>query len=88
MKWMSTRTRQRSWPIFVLAILLGSSGLALAGAVSLQGLADEGLTPSAVPALLGPITEAGRKGWECVPERAAAAKSRVAAELPADGPTP
>lgn len=88
MKWMSTRTRHRSWPIFVLALLLGSSGLAFAGAISLQGLADQGMTPSAAPELLGPITEAGRKGWECAPERAAAAKSRVAAELPADGPTP
>lgn len=88
MELMSTRPRYRLWLLFVLALILGSTGFAIAGAVSLQGLSDQGLVPSAVPALLGPIAEAGRKGWDCAPEKAAAAKSRAAAELPADGSAP
>ena len=74
--------------VAVLAAILTASGLALAGAVSLQDLANPKLTPSGVPQLLGPIAQAGRKGWECMPERAAAAKLANVADLPADGPSP
>ena len=42
------------------------------------------LVTSAPPALLGPITETGRTGWNCAPERAATAKTAAAAELPHD----
>jgi hypothetical protein len=62
--------------------------LAVAGAASLQDLLAGALTPSAAPALLGPITSAGRIGWECKPERAAAAEPRSQAELPPDPGTP
>jgi hypothetical protein len=41
-----------------------------------------------VPAMLGPITSAGRKGWECKPERAASAQGSQAAELPPDPESP
>ena len=40
------------------------------------------LVTSAPPALLGPITETGRTGWNCAPERAATAKTAAAAGLP------
>jgi hypothetical protein len=50
-------------------------------------LAQGVLAPQA-PALLGPITSAGRIGWECKPERAAAAKGSHEAELPPPDPSP
>jgi hypothetical protein len=52
-----------------------------------DALAQGALVPQA-PALLGPITSAGRKGWECKPERAAAATGSHQAELPAADPSP
>jgi hypothetical protein len=61
---------------------------ALAGAASLQEMLDGALAPSAAPALLGPITSAGRVGWECKPERAAASAHAHDAELPANPSTP
>jgi hypothetical protein len=70
------------------AALFGSGCFAVAGAASLEDLLEGGLTPSAAPALLGPITSAGRTGWECKPERAAAAARWHEAELPADSGTP
>ena len=73
--------------VLVFAIVMAASGLALAGALSLQELANPKLAPSAIPTLLGSITQAGRKGWECMPERAAAAKHVSTAELPAE-PSP
>ena len=76
------------WIIAVVASILACSGLAFAGAVSLNDLANPGLVASSTPELLGPITQAGRKGWECKPERVAAAKHAAAAELPSGGPTP
>lgn len=84
---MSTHPLRRFGPAFALALALGSTGFAIAGAVSLQDVANANLAPSSVPALLGPITEAGRKGWACTPERAAAAKNSVAAELPSERPS-
>ncbi len=68
--------------LFVLAIF--SARLASAGVVTLESLATEQFIPSSSPALLGPITEGGRKGWACAPEKAAASKMWAAAELPAD----
>ncbi|HET6276144.1 MAG TPA: hypothetical protein VFE16_09475 [Candidatus Cybelea sp.] len=69
----------------LLAGALLSGRLAVASAASLEDLLTGALTPSAAPALLGPITAAGRVGWECKPERAAAAGSWHEAELPPDG---
>ncbi|MBV8531896.1 MAG: hypothetical protein JO104_11295 [Candidatus Eremiobacteraeota bacterium] len=76
----------------VAAILLAgaifSGRFAAAGAASLEEMLAGALTPSAAPALLGPITSAGRIGWECKPERAAAAARWKEAELPSDPSTP
>ncbi|HVN70072.1 MAG TPA: hypothetical protein VMU38_10550 [Candidatus Binatia bacterium] len=58
--------------------------LAVAGAASIEELLAGGLTPSAAPALLGPITSAGRVGWECKPERAASSARSREADLPPD----
>ena len=62
------------------ALLAGAAGFA--GAGTLESLLDGGLAPSDAPALLGPITESGRTGWECKPEIAAGAKTAAAADLP------
>ncbi len=77
----------------VLAVVLLAGSLfcgriAFAGAASLQEMLDGALVPSSAPALLGPITSAGRVGWECKPERAAAARDSQHSELPADPTTP
>jgi hypothetical protein len=61
---------------------LWSGRVAIAGATSIEELLAVGLAPSAAPALLGPITSSGRIGWECKPERAAAAAPWRDAELP------
>lgn len=58
-------------------------GAGFAGASSVEAMLEGALQPSSAPTLLGPITEAGRTGWACKPEQAAAAKSAKAAELPA-----
>ncbi|HTD32066.1 MAG TPA: hypothetical protein VK665_00295 [Candidatus Elarobacter sp.] len=65
-----------------LVLALGACAGAAVGAELLLGDPSGGLVPSAVPSLLGPITEAGRTGWSCAPERAATAKSAAAAGLP------
>ncbi|MBV9333704.1 MAG: hypothetical protein JO146_06830 [Candidatus Eremiobacteraeota bacterium] len=78
----------------LLAVLLLAGGVAwsgraaLAGATSLDDLLSGALAPSSAPALLGPITSAGRIGWECKPERAAAAAPWRQAELPSDAGSP
>ena len=57
----------------------------MAGAASLEDLLTGALVPSAAPSLLGPITSAGRVGWECKPERSAAvcglARGRITSSL-------
>ncbi len=68
------------------AILAGAAfcaRAALADAGSVESLLTEGLVPSAAPALLGPITSAGRVGWACKPERSAASPRWQEADLPA-----
>ena len=67
----------------LLAGALAAIAMGLAGAGSLGELLGGSLQTSAAPSLLGPITEAGRKGWACKPERAAAARAVKDAELPA-----
>lgn len=71
-----------------LTFLLASGGYALAGVASLEQMLAGTLVPSAAPALLGPITSAGRTGWECKPERAAASAGWHDAELPTAHGTP
>jgi len=75
-----------------LAVALLAGGIfcgrsAVAGATSLEDMLSGALMPSAAPTLLAPITSAGRRGWECKPERAAASRQTSVAELPPD-PTP
>ncbi len=65
------------------ALALGACAGAAVGAEML--LDDPGsLVPSAAPALLGPITESGRTGWDCAPEHAATARTATGAGLPRD----
>lgn len=78
----------RVFAVVLLAAILFCGRFALAGAASLQEMLDGALAPSSAPALLGPITSAGRIGWECKPERAAAAKDAQHSELPANPSTP
>jgi hypothetical protein len=73
--------------ILVAAFLLGSffgGRAALAGASQVEDLLAGQLVPSSSPALLGAITSAGRKGWDCKPEHAASASAWHAAELPTE----
>ena len=62
-------------------LALGACAGAAMGAELL--LDDPGsLAVSAPPALLGPITESGRTGWDCAPEHAATARTASGAGLP------
>jgi hypothetical protein len=77
----------RLWVRAVLSLALltavaGGAAAGVAGAASVESALEGALAPSAAPALLGPITEAGRKGWACKPEQAAAARTAHDAELP------
>ncbi|HET9096390.1 MAG TPA: hypothetical protein VFN37_06990 [Candidatus Baltobacteraceae bacterium] len=77
----------RLWARIVLSGVLlitvcGGAAAGIAGASSVESALEGALQPSAAPALLGPITEAGRKGWACKPEQAAAARTVRQAELP------
>jgi hypothetical protein len=64
-----------------LALLVTVAGIALGAEATLEGLGAV-LQPSDAPALLAPISEAGRNGWNCAPEHAAVARSAKNAELP------
>ncbi len=72
----------RRWAIAAALALSAGVGVA-AGAELMQGDGSL-LAASAPPALLGPITEAGRAGWDCAPEHAATARTATAAGLPRD----
>ncbi len=72
----------RRWLVAAALALVASAGAAVGAELVLGDPA--GLVPSAAPELLGPITESGRTGWECAPERAARARTAAAAELPRD----
>jgi len=85
---MSRKTLRSLVTAAVLAGTLGTLATALAGAGSLEAMLSGALQTSAAPSLLGPITEAGRKGWACKPERAAAARTPKDAELPVPEQTP
>ncbi|MEA2690038.1 MAG: hypothetical protein QOD51_2645 [Candidatus Eremiobacteraeota bacterium] len=76
------RNFRRAAIAVVLAI--GACAGAAAGADLLLDDAAGSLATSALPSLLGPITESGRTGWDCAPERAATAKTAAAAGLPHD----
>jgi hypothetical protein len=72
----------------LLAGAIFTGWFALANAASVEDMLAGQLTVSASPTLLGPITSAGRKGWDCKPEHAASAQHWQHAELPAGPVTP
>ncbi|HZW53467.1 MAG TPA: hypothetical protein VFF00_05485 [Candidatus Elarobacter sp.] len=76
------RNLRRSAIAVVLAV--GACASAAVGAELLLNDPAASLVTSAPPALLGPITESGRTGWDCAPEHAATAKTAAAAGLPTD----
>ena len=65
-----------------LALTATVAGIALGAEGALEGLGSVVLQPSEPPALLAPISEAGRTGWNCTPEHAAVASLAKNAELP------
>lgn len=68
----------------LLALAAIGAGIAYANAPSLDVRSADALMPSEAPTLLAPITQAGRKGWACKPEQAAASAERREAMLPGD----
>jgi hypothetical protein len=72
---------------FIAAAML-CGRFALASTQSLEELLAGAMTPSASAPLLGPITSAGRVGWQCKPERAASSQGWREADLPSDPVTP
>jgi len=70
------------WAIAVALAAAACAGTAI-GAELLAG-DTAALVSSPPPGLLGPITEAGRTGWDCNAERTATARSAAAAGLPHD----
>lgn len=66
----------------LIAVLLAAAGLAVGAEATLEQIGAGNLLPSEPAAVLGPITESGRTGWDCAPERAARAKKIKAAGLP------
>lgn len=76
---MAIRARRLA---LAFALALAALSGAAAGAALLLDDPVALLAPSAQPDLLGPITEAGRVGWACAPERAATAKRAADAGLP------
>lgn len=82
MKGVSKSLFARLLAAVLLAGAVAAGGVALAGTTSLEESLAGALLPSAAPPLLGPITSSGRKGWDCLPERAAAAPHWHDAELP------
>lgn len=67
----------------IVALLLGlGASLAHAAVATLDDLANAQLVPSTQPALLGPINELGRNGWQCLPEKAAQSTAAMKADLP------
>jgi len=81
---MSRRSIGRFLFSGMLALAAAGAAVAYANAPSLDARSADALIGSEPPALLAPITQAGRKGWECKPEQAAAAADRHAAMLPGD----
>lgn len=79
---MSRRFMHRITIASLLFLSAVGLGVAYANAGAMVALTLDQLMPSSAAGLLGPISEEGRTGWACRPERAAAARSPKAAELP------
>ena len=75
-------TGLRRWLIALALALAACAGTAMGAELVLGDPTT--LVPSAAPGLLGPITEAGRIGWSCAPEREARARTATEAGLPGD----
>ena len=71
------------WSVLVASVVLAGAAVGLARA-SVDELNGAILAPSSLPAILGPISDLGRAGWDCAPERAARSERVVHAELPSD----
>jgi hypothetical protein len=74
------------WTVLLtlLGTLAAAGGIAMSAEATLDDLGRVQLKPSGFSDLLGPITETGRVGWDCLPEHAARAPTARAAELPTD----
>ena len=74
------------WTVLLtlLGVIAAAGGVAVSAVEALDSFGHGELQPSSFADLLGPITEGGRTGWDCAPERAARAAAARAAELPAD----
>lgn len=70
----------RRWLIAAALAMVASAGAAFGAELVLSDPTT--LAPSEAPSLLGPITESGRTGWNCAPERAARSRDAVAGGLP------
>jgi hypothetical protein len=70
------------WTTAAVLALGACAGAAMGAELLLDDPAS--LVTSAPPALLGPITESGRTGWDCAPEHAATARTATGAGLPRD----
>ena len=68
------------WATVAVLALGACAGAAVGAELLLDDPAS--LVSSAPPALLGPITESGRAGWDCKPEHAAIARTASGATLP------
>lgn len=79
---MSRHVRTRLVLTALLLLTGASGGYAFAHADVLAAVSGISLEPSAVPDLLDAIDERGRTGWECYPEKAAAAARAHDAQLP------
>jgi len=77
------RFRSLACVSIVLLACAGVAGIALGAEASLDTLLSVDLPASVQPALLGPITESGRAGWDCAPEHHATAPKAADADLPA-----
>ena len=67
--------------LFLAAAALGGLGFAVASTPN--SITDTVAAP-ATPEMLGPIEEAGRAGWACLPEYMAQAKGWTLAHLPVE----
>ncbi|GAC1307881.1 MAG: hypothetical protein NVSMB19_20850 [Vulcanimicrobiaceae bacterium] len=71
-----------AFPIGLALLALGGATLARASVAATGDGERASLVPSAAPALLGPINELGRNGWQCAAERAATTMRPAEADLP------
>jgi hypothetical protein len=74
------------WTVLLtlLGVLAAAGGIAASAEATLDELGRLQVKPSELRDLLGPITESGRVGWNCTPERAARSTTARDAELPTD----